>query len=245
MGKLHELLAADPELKAEAQRAVSRVKQIFTDGKAQLVAQVRTYQPLQEGGETFPDEVTIMATSVSSELDIFKSSFGRWMDAAAQKEITNVSTSADVFIDGELLIEGVPAPALLNLEGKLKELRQVYAAIPTNDPALRWNWDDQNECWTSVPRETHRTKKVPRTHVAYDATPEHPAQTETYHEDVRVGAWTTTFQSGCITPRQKRELLARIDVLATAVKKARQRANDVEHSEVHIAETLFDFIHRE
>lgn len=243
MGKLHELLAVDSELKGEAQRASSRVQNTFDGNK--LIGQVRTYQPLEEGGEIFDDEVTVLATSVSDELTVFWAAFGSWLDASVQKESTNQQTSADIEVDGSSLAQLLPAPALLNLESKLAEIRRVYAAIPTNDPTKQWTWDEDQGCYVSHPQTTYRTRKVPKSFVAYEATPEHPAQVEMFTEDVRVGSWTTVVQSGMISPSEKRKLLARIDALLRATKKARQRANDIEVQDIHIASKLFAYIHGE
>jgi len=218
---------------------------MFTDGKGKLVGSVRNYQPLQEGGENFADEITILASTVNAELSQALSSFSQWMDAAVQKETTNRETAADIIIGEETIVENLPAPALLNLESKLGEIRKIYAAIPTNDPAEQWKWDEQSECYISNPRTTYKTKKTPRAHIAYEATPEHPAQVQVFNEDVRVGEWTTVIQSGMLTPRDKRRLLARLDTLARAVKQARQRANDIDAVNITVAEKLFAFIHRE
>lgn len=242
MGKLHELLAVEGDLKAEAQRDMNRLKGLFTEGQVRFIGQIRAYEPLEVGGEEFEDEITNLATTVDAELTSVKRAFSAWADAAVQKEVTNQGTNADIAVDGEPLLEGLPATALLNLEGKLAELRQVYAAIPTNDPTERWTFDRQLGCYVSQERKTYRTKKVPRAHVLYEATPEHPAQVEAFTEDVRVGTWTTVIQSGMLTPAEKQKRLKRIDALIRAVRKARQRANDIDVMDVHVADKLFAYI---
>jgi hypothetical protein len=241
MGKLHGLLAVESELKAEAMRQANRVKGVFKSGEKQLFGATKTYQPLEEDGEDFADEVMPLATTVDKELTIFAEAYGKWLDAALQKECTNRDTAGTVSVLSGVLNQ-VPAPALLNLESKLAEIRQVYAAIPANDPAERWTWDEQNENWLSAERITYKTKKVPRAMVAYEATPEHPAQVETYHEDVRVGTWTSVVRSGMLSPRTKRERLERLDNLIREVKKARQRANDIEAATQNFAHAIFDYI---
>lgn len=245
MGKLHELLAVETELRAEAQRALSHIKNLFADGRGRLIGQMRRYQPLEEGGEPFADEVTKLATTVPNELAAFCKSYGRWMDAAIQKEVTNRIAHADVVMeDGDVLLVDMPATALLNLESKLAEIRKVYAAIPTNDPSENWEWNKQTEWFQAEPRVTYKAKKTPHAFVAYEATPEHPAQVEVFTEDARVGTWTTTIRSGSLTPSDKREKLERLDDLLRAVKTARQRANAVAVTRVFVSETLFDYINK-
>ena len=242
MGKLHELLAVESDLKAEAQRIISQLKSLFTDGGKRLVGQIRTYQPSTEDDEPMAPEITQLVTTVGGELNQGRGAIISWIDAALQKETTNQQTSADLTVDGKVIFEALPATALLNLESKLAEIRQVYAVIPTNDPAERWEWDAQQGIFVSASRTTYRTKKIPRSHVLYDATKEHPAQVQAYTEDVRSGTWTTIIQSGMLTPQDKKERLARLDTLIKAVKQARQRANNFEVEDIHLGDKLLTYI---
>ena len=242
MGKLHELLAVEPSLKAEAQRVLSQVKSIFTSGTTRLIGQIRSYQPLEEGGEKFETEISNLATTTAAELDRIAETFGAWMDAAVQKETTNQDACADVMLDGETFLELLPATALLNLESKLAEIRQVYAAIVINDPTVKWEWDEQQGHYVSRPRVTYRTRKVPRAHVLYEATTEHPAQVEMYHEDIRVGTWTAIIHSGAFAPKERQARLERINALLRAVKQARQRANNEDVTSRRVAEKIFNYI---
>jgi len=245
MGKLHEIIAVEPELKSEATRLLAEVGALFTQGQIRLVGMVRKYSPLEDTGEKFPDEIAELATTVRDELRQLRATFGRWMDATVQKEITNGRTTADVIVDGEVILKGLPAPALLNIESKLAALRGVYAAIPTNDPTERWEFDGQQGVYVSTPKDSYRTKKVTKALVLFPATPEHPAQTQAVVEDVREGVWTNTKRSGMLSPSEKRALLERLDSLARAVKTARQRANDTEADTTRVAEAMFAFIHLE
>lgn len=242
MGKLHELLAVEPDLKGQAERDLNAAISMFKDGQGRFIGQVRTYQPLDEEGETFAPEVSVLAALVKDELDRIAISFSGWLNASVQKEITNRETSASIEVDGTALLEDLPAPALLNLESKLALLRRAFAAIPTNDQSKDWSWDEDLEHFVSAPQTSYRTKKIPRTIVAYEATEHHPAQVQAFNEDIRVGEWTTIVKSGMVTPRQKRLYLARIDELARAVKQARHRANDVVATEVKVADAIIGFI---
>jgi hypothetical protein len=245
MGKLYEILAVEPQLKAEAMQALGRLKGLFSDGKNRFRGQMRTYAPLEENGEQQPDENSNMATTVDYELKLLSQYFSRWIDAAMQKEVSNQDTSADVVIDGEVIFSQLPAPALLNLEGKLGELRAVYSLIPVNDPSETWQFDNQLSCFVSRNRVTYKTKKVLRAQVLSEATKEHPAQVDTFTEDIRIGEWTTVIHSGMLTPAAKQQKLDRINMLLQAVKVARQRANAVEVKPISVADKLFDFINRE
>lgn len=243
MGKLHELLAVEPDLKAGAQKALSQTKVVFSSGE-KLAGQIRTYVPLEEEGESFPDERKELTSTVKAEWGTFREAFGRYVDAVAQKEVTNQSTVADVVVDGRILLKNLPATALLNLEARLGEVLELYRLAPTNDPAERWTWDDQNGYWVSDPRTTFRTQKKMRAQVLYEATKEHPAQVQTYTDDIRVGTWTTVIRSGMLSPVSKKIALDRIEALIRAVKEARQRANDIEAEKTKVADVLFDYIEK-
>jgi hypothetical protein len=242
MGKLHELLAVEGDLKSAAQRALKDVSALFQAG---LLGITRRYTPLRDGDMRLPDERTELATTVPIQLDLLSRHMGRWIDIAYQKEVTNTETMADVIVDGTLLLGAVPAPALLNLESKLAEVRKVYAAMPVNDAAERWQFHDGQGCWVSEPRITYRTQKVRKSFVAYEATKEHAAQVQVYTEDDRVGTWETTIFSGAVTAVQKQAYLDRIDALQRAVKQARQRANNIDAMKGGIAESVFKFINGE
>lgn len=245
MSKLHELIAVEPDLKAEAIRILSEVTNLFTNGQVRLVGQIRKYRPIDEEGDKLPDEVTELSTTVNGELEAVEKGFSRWLDVTIQKELTNSTTTADVVVDGKVLLKGLSAPALLNLESRLAQLRAVYAAIPTNDPTERWEYNAQEAVYVSAPRENYRTKKIVRPLILVQATKEHPAQAQAVQEDVREGVWTTVKRSGMLSVVEKRNLLERLDTLAREVKSGRQRANDAEAVKVQVANEVFAFIHRE
>ncbi len=244
MGKLHELLAVEGDLKAQAQRNVSEVKDLFQDGTGKFLGQTQTHQPASENDEQLPPKIMVVATTVDERLKTLGRSFSRWIDASVQKELTNQETKATLQID-DLVFE-LPATALLNLENKLLELRAVYKAIPTNDVTGSWRFDEGVGLFVSDPPETRRnTKKVMASHIAYAATKEHPAQVQTYNEDVLAGHTTITKQSGMITPTDKTQKIERLEGLLRSVKKARQRANDIEVKPIEIGQQIFTFINGE
>lgn len=245
MGKLHELLAVESDLKARAQAAIAAVRGTFAGNTGALLGQTRVYRPLSDGGEPLPDENKGLAMTVEGQLKLLWESFGTWVDAVIQKEVTNQSTSADVEVEGVVIVGGLPAPALLNLETRLAELRSVVDSVPVLDMAEEWTWDAKNSRYVSRERITYRTAKLPKAFVAYEATKEHPAQIQMFTEDVRVGEWKTVIHSGAITLARKTELLNRVDQLARAVKKARQRANDFEVKNVNVSKPIHDFVFRE
>lgn len=242
-GKLHELLAVEPDLKGAAEKIIKETVNTFTKKEHHFIGRHKSYQPKDEDGDTFAPETQEMVTTVTKKLEHTQDVVAKYLDAVAQKELTNTVASAVLEIDGKPLIdEPLPATLLLALEGRLKQLREAYNAMPTLDPSETWHWDKDTKTYEADPKQTYKSKKAYRNHVKAPATDRHPAQVEVYTEDERVGTWTEKKWSGMITPAEKAEVLARIDKLAQAVKCARQRANDARVKTIFVGDIVFNYI---
>ena len=125
------------------------------------------------------------------------------------------------------LLKDVPVTHLLFLEKQLVDIHTFVEKLPTLDPAEAWQYNPEVDCFASDPYQTAKTKKVLKNHVKAEATKEHPAQVETYTEDVVVGYWTTVKFSGALPAREKNAILQRVRKLQEAVKSAREEANSV------------------
>jgi hypothetical protein len=90
--------------------------------------------------------------------------------------------------------------------------------------------------------QTTKTKKVMKNHVKAEATKEHPAQVETYTEDVVVGYWTTVKFSAAIPAKEKNEMLNRVRELQEAVKCAREEANGMETESKKIGAAVLQYV---
>jgi hypothetical protein len=240
MSKLYELLAVESDLRSQATEELKRVKDLFTSGTGKLIGQSITYHGLTEDAQELPQEVTELATTVENELDQLQEVYGKFLDVTILKERANTHTEAES--EKFQFLNELPATALLNLESRLQELEAVYKRIPTLDPSEKWAFDSGSESWVSDTRIAYRTAKVPKSFVAYEATKEHPAQVETFTEDVPSHRRETIVQTGSLTIADKRRKIERINTLIRAVKQARQRANDVEVGELNISVRIFSFI---
>src|SRR5690606_717028 len=158
------------------------------------------------------------------------------------KDWANTQARADVVVDGEVLLEQVPATYLLFLEKQLAELAVFVKRIPILDPAEEWHRDEAAGLFKTPPTTAIRTKKVQRPIVLYQATKEHPAQTQLISEDVVVGTWLTIKHSGALPAARKQTLLERIERLIDAVKFARERANGVPAPRREVGERLFEYL---
>jgi len=120
----------------------------------------------------------------------------------------------------------------------------LYVAMPTLDNTRKWEFDTQKGFFRTEEEIKYRSVKRPKVILKYDATKEHPAQTELLYLDFQVGKYVTVYTSGKITPAQKSTLLKRIDDMIETVKIARAKANNVEANQVKIAKKLFDYINQ-
>lgn len=243
-GKLHELLAAEEDLKGMAKRITAETEVTFNKKQGHFVEQITEIVPLEENKPTVRDGHTPMIETVNGKLDYFANAMGQYLDAFYQKEATNTEAKADVVLDdGEVLLKDIPATALLGLERELKKIHQVYSLIPTLEPTIVWTRDEEAGEGIRIARQSKmKTKKITKPFVLAPATDRHPAQVEKVTEDIHIANTETTYRSSKLTPARKSELLGRVDTLSRAVKKARMRANSVEHKTGTVSKKIFNFI---
>lgn len=244
--KLHELLAVEQDRKNRATAALGEALQAFTKRDAIFDGMLKRYVPTEEDSETIPDETKEMVSTLKDKLTQTLEVFGTGVDAHLSKEETNASNTAKAeLLIGEQSFGILSATSLLALEGHLGKLREVYAALPTLDITKKWNFDAQRSIYRTDEEVKFRSVKRPKVIVKYEATKEHPAQTELLYLDFQVGKYETTYYSGKITAAQKATLLRRIDQLIEGVKTARAKANNVDVQNVKLSQRLFEFINKD
>lgn len=241
MPKLNQIIAVVNGKKSRCQRSLTDVYHKLQ--KPPLFEGItRTYEPSDEDGETFPDESKNVQFRARDAIREATEAMTEMFDAVATQDWANTEARADVVVEGRTVLEKVPVTHLLFLEKQLGEIQTFVSKIPTLDPAEDWHWDENADCWATARKATNKTKKVPRSHVLYDATEEHPAQVEMYHEDVKVGEWQTTQYSGALPAQRRNELLDRIRRLQEAVKFAREEANSMQVEKREIASAVFSYL---
>lgn len=203
---------------------------------------LRTYEPKDDDGDRLPPETTKVQLSVEDVLKNLATAAERFYDVTLTKEAANTQASADVVVDDNPVLRDVPVTYLLFLEKQLVNLATFVAKLPVLDPAQNWTRDETSGVFKANPVQTVRSKKVPKNWVKYEATQQHPAQVETFHEDIMVGTWTKVDTSGAIPATRKQELLDRVDKLSQAVKFARERANSTDVTDHKAAEAVFGYL---
>lgn len=239
--KLNQVLAIERQTKGKTHSAITRIHQATQ--KAQLFNGFsKVYQPNDEDGEQFPPETQRVQMNVPDSLKQARRALSELFDVTATKDFANRGASADVVVDGETILEGVPATTLLFLEKQLTDVHTFVTKLPTLDPSEEWIFDEAAGLWKTPASQTTKTKKVQKPIVLYQATDHHPAQTQLVVEDVLVGNWTKVNQSGAIPGHQKTQMLERIEKLQKAVKYAREEANQAEAPQQAISEDVFSYL---
>ena len=229
--RLHELLAVETNLESQMLKCCLELAATF-EKKRHLFEEKRvTFTPNTEGAQPVTESQSDIQSNVPKELDWLAPFIVKSLDASYQVAEANTEARADVILeDSEIpLLIGVPATALLELEKRIDQIGTILKSVPTLDPAKGFS-ADSHRTNVFMAREVikNRTRKAKKLYVKYEATKEHPAQTELVDEDVPVGTVRELEWSGLITPAEKSELIARCEALQRAIRRARSRANEVE-----------------
>jgi hypothetical protein len=239
--KLCEIIAVEKGVKGEALRSATELHRL--SGKPQLFeGQNRTFEP-KEDADHLPAESVRVQQNVKTMLDKFAESVGELINVEATKDHGNLRAKSNVEVDGVTVLEDVPTTFLLALEKELERINTFVKELPQLDPAEEWEYDSATRLHRASSRKTQKTKKTQKPVVLYDATEEHPAQTQLITEDVVVGFWNTQRLSGAISADKKQSILVQISKLRKAVKTARERANSTEVVRYnHVGQKVFDFL---
>lgn len=243
MTKQHEIVAIESDFKKRSKQEQTEIYK-WAQKSDLYFGLNRDYLAYEDDGERLPAEHKKIQRDLQEDIQSFDDISARLLDLTATKDNTNTKAFADLVVDGETLAERVPVTTLLSLEKELHHVRTFYSALPTLPLDTPWSKDEASGHYVSPEVETVRTKKEQLPIVLYDATKEHPAQTQLITKDLNVGAWRTRKTSSALPEPTKRRLLARIDKLVDAVKQARERANQTEVEDKKIGAAVFGFIHR-
>lgn len=238
---LNQIVSAEKQIKSRVYGEITNIDRMLQ--KPDLLNGLsRKYQPKDENGETFPEENKRVQIVAKDTFQTVQKLLTESFDLEATKDATNGQARADITVGETVIAASVPATTLLFLEKQLNDLHTLVARTPVLDPSEVWTFDNHAGVYKSETTQTHRTKKVQKPVVLYHATPEHPAQTVMITEDEIVGHWHATKHSGALRLDEKARLLERINVLAVAVKHAREKANGVTIVEQKIGAGVLAFL---
>jgi len=246
MGKMHEILAIETDQEGTFKKVREEAIVTLSKKSDHFIAFQKSLEMFDEAAkqENFVEQKE-MVTTVKDKLSYVAEHGIRYFDVVFQKERTNQIAKADLIVDGNVLATDLPATFLLGMETKLKNLRELYEAIPTLAPGIKWELDEnlgRGIYQSRTPDIKMKTAKTFQHKVLTQPTDKHPAQIEKWEAQVNVGKYTVTTQCSMMTPAEKSRLIGNIDKLIQGCKQARQRANCAEIMTGNIGKIIFDFI---
>jgi len=249
MSKLHEVLAVEQGLKKTAKNVISEAAITFSKKHERFSGFEKNYKSTVAGDGWEAEEAIVerqeLTTTVHDKLVYVFGHIARNIDCMASKDATNQEARADIIVDEEVLVTGVPVTTLLSLEDEIARWRDMILQVPTL--ASGQAWEEAADLGSHIYRLKHPEKKVRNrkkleNHRVAAATKEHPEQVQTYSSESPVGFFTTERISGALTVAGKSAILDRVDNLFRAVKKARQRANSTTVIKKDISGAMVGFI---
>lgn len=239
--KLHEVIAIEKGRKSASTPIVTRLHR-ESKQLTRFNGFSKTYASKEEDGFEYPSEGTRIQLRVADQVRSFKTYLIELLDLAATKDEGNTRAKGDIIVDDIVVLANVPATTLLHIEKELQKVRTFLEDLPVLDPSESWNYDEARGFYVSDPSNTAKTRKVHRPIVLHPPTKEHPAQTQLVTEDQVIGTWTTVKFSAASNPSTIETWKNRTEKLLSAVKAARQRANEVEVENARIGTTILNYV---
>ena len=239
--RLNQVLAVE---KGEKGRAESHLKigyrncqkPEFFDGFS------KSYAPFVADDIDHPTEAKNVQLRAMDVLGETKTTLASLFDVTLTKDMANCTAKANVVVDGEIILENIPAVNLLFIEKQLLKVQAIFMAVPTLDQAVKWNFDEPTQLHRSEEVKTLRTKKVQKALQLLPQTEHQQGMAEMIVEDVQVGTYTQVRLSGALPVATKKAMVERLDKLVKAVKQAREQANMVEAPQQHAGAKLFTYL---
>ena len=239
--KLNQIVAIEKGIKSRSYSEITKLHK-FNQKQELFNGFTKNYKSKDEEGESYPPENKKVQLIATETLEQFSKVLTELLDIEATKDWANCKASADIVIDGEVLVKGVPTPYLLFLEKQINDIRTYIEGLPVLDTSEDWTEDVNSGLFKTDVVKTHKTKKVQKPIVLYEATEKHPAQTQMITEDITVGYWNIIKQSGALPIPQKKKILAKVEKLSSAVKFAREKANSIDAESVEVGAKMFKYL---
>ncbi len=124
--KLHELLAVNKSLATQAAKVRGELASTFEKKRHLFEEKLTTFNSTKDGLPSGTENASTLQTTVVKEFGLLQPFLAKAIDAAYQVAEANTVSRADVVLDdGTTLLTGVPATALLELEKRIEEVRQL------------------------------------------------------------------------------------------------------------------------
>lgn len=158
--RMHELIAVHEDLKNQATKTRTELISTFSKKVHHFGKKIVTTIFLQEGVAPTTDVQSDIQTTLSKEIDWISAFAAKAIDSGLQIDMGNLQAKADLIIEEEgsepiILMKGVPATYLLQLEKHLAHVHELAVAIPTLDPAKGFELDARGrQGYVESPRRT-------------------------------------------------------------------------------------------
>lgn len=239
---LHQLLAVRDTIKNSTNTTITGIYHQLQKPDA-FDGLIRTYRPYAEDGTPLPGERKMVQRRVPDLVANAEDAWVKLIDLTAAVDLANTAASADIVIDGRVLVAAVPATTLLWLEKQLADVIALWRKVPVLSPDREWSFNEALGVHQAAALVTVRSEKRQEPLVLYPATDKHPAQTQLMTTDVPAGEWTAVAQSGAMPMNVVAAQLGKLEKLVIAVKTAREKANQQPVSNVTIGAQIFDYLH--
>jgi hypothetical protein len=242
MAKLHQILAVEADIRNQTQKDLTAAHHGLQKAEM-LMGLNRAYLPVKEDGDRLPPEGNLLQTRVPRAIQETQDILTKMFDITATRDWANTKAIADVVVGGVTLVKDAPAPFLLWLEKRLVDIHTFVTKLPTLPADTEWEWDANQMCYRNAREiKTHRAIKVEDFKVVVPATPQHPAQIAKLTKDELAGYWTTIKYSGAIKVEDVAAMKARVELLMKEVKFAREKANQVEVTDISVGGGVMKYI---
>lgn len=246
MGKHFEVLGVLPGAEKAYNDQSAETIHTFQSKEALFKGEIRRLKIFGAEDTNNPDSKVLMAQQDKGcvTLPVTAHVIGRLVYAAKMeaavldlhlaKELGNQVAKADLVVDGEVLAKDLPVNFLLSLESRLTKDRARIQAAPTREPTYIWHQALDTEgkviwhVYQSDPSSDTTTKRVTEHKLLPQTKAGIPDGYVPMEFDKVIGSITVIRLTGKMPVEEKAALLTKVDMLLTAVKQARQRANDIE-----------------
>jgi hypothetical protein len=238
---LHQILAVDLGIEADAKRALAEAIRILAVGGKQdpLTGLSDTYESNdQVRWPAKPAESRRVQFTTAGLLENAVAAMTRLLDVKLTREAGNAEARADIIIDGEVLLADVPVGYLMFLENRISSLiTMLIDHLPVRDPAQEWHGQETDPnlprgVYATEPRVTPTTTKdkLVQTIAEPKVIEGHafPGQYAPYDGDVTTGTKTAISYSGQLSVKDVQDLRERAVTMLIAVRYAREQANTLE-----------------
>lgn len=239
--KLNQVIAVLTSVKQAAKAKTTAAYQL-AQKQALFQGITRTYSPIDEAGFVYPAENQPVQANTQKAVALFVEGASELYDLALTQDRSNQMAVGNLEVGDITIATNLPVSYLLFLEKQMSDLKTFVEALPVLPIDQEWNYDANKGCWKSAAKITTKTKKINDFVVAYDATPEHPAQIREVSKDVVEGVWESVALSGALPLDEKNAILTRIHQLTQAILKARESANGIEVEQSAISADLFSYV---